>query len=89
MARAKAPPVVDLDKQAVEQMLGRAQVALIASDFELVKYLVEVVVYLIALVRTGRSTLARLRRIFGLPREPEDKQAAFRVSSRLRAPKGC
>lgn len=67
--RSKAPPVVELDKKAVEQLLERAQATLLASDFEFVKGLVDTVVYLVALVRAGRSTIARLRRLFGLPRD--------------------
>ena len=47
MARAKAPPVIELDKQAVEQMLVRAQAVLVASDFDIVKHLVDTILYLV------------------------------------------
>lgn len=66
MKRVKAPPVVDFDRKTVEQMLERAQAALVASDFDLVKGMVDTIMYLMALVRAGRTSLARLRRLFGL-----------------------
>jgi transposase len=66
MTRPKAPPVVDIDRKAVEEMLERAKAALDPSDFELIKGLVDGYAQLMALVLKRGTTIARLRRLFGL-----------------------
>ena len=66
MTRPKAPPVVDIDRKAVEEMLERAKALLDPSDFELIKGLVDGYAYLMALVLQRGTTIARLRRLFGL-----------------------
>lgn len=66
MTRPKAPPVVDIDRKAVEQMLERAKPLLDPSDFELIKGLVDGYAQMMALVRKRGTTIARLRRLFGL-----------------------
>jgi transposase len=66
MTRPKAPPVVDVDRGAVEQMLERAKVLLASNDFELLAGIVACYLYLMALVRNQRTTIARLRRFMGV-----------------------
>jgi hypothetical protein len=65
MTRPKAPPVVDIDRKAVDQMLERAKPLLDPSDFELIKGLVDSYAQMMALVRKRGTTIARLRRLFG------------------------
>jgi transposase len=65
MTRPKAPPVVDVDRKAVEQMLERAKAVLLSSDFEILAAIVVCYVYLVQLVRSQRTTIARLRRFVG------------------------
>jgi len=66
MARSKAPPVIDVDRKTVEQALERARAVLVASDFDLLMGIVTCYLYLTALVRSQRTTIARLRRFVGV-----------------------
>jgi hypothetical protein len=59
-------PIVDVDVKAIERMLDRAQALLFPEDFELIKGLVDTLVRVTKLVRQRGSTIARLRRLFGL-----------------------
>jgi hypothetical protein len=64
--RAVSPPIVDVDVQALERLLERAQALLLPEDFELLKGLVDTLVRVTKLVRERGSTIVRLRRLFGL-----------------------
>jgi transposase len=66
MTRPRAPPLVDVDRKAVEQMLERAKAVLVSSDFDILKGLVDSFALLTELVRKRGTTIARLRRLFGL-----------------------
>jgi hypothetical protein len=59
-------PIVDVDMKAIERVLERAQSLLLAEDFDLIKGLVDTLVRMTKLVRERGSTIARLRRLFGL-----------------------
>ena len=58
--------IVDVDPKAIERMLERAQPLLLPEDFELVKGLVDTLVRVTNLARERGSSIARLRRLFGL-----------------------
>ena len=60
------PPIIDVDAKAIERMLERARPLLSAEDFELIRGLVDTLMRVTRLVRERGSTIARLRRLFGL-----------------------
>jgi hypothetical protein len=66
MSRANKPPVVEVDAAAVQALMGRAKQKLSAEDYAMLQGLVETLLYLVELVRKGRATIARLRRLVGL-----------------------
>lgn len=70
MTRPKAPPIVEIDLAAVEQMLSRMKALLPPDDFECLKGLLDMLVATLLLVmkvvRQHGTTIARLRRLFGL-----------------------
>ena len=66
MTRPKAPPVVDVDREAVDQMLERVKAVILSSDYDLLKAIVLCYLYLTELVRNQRATIARLRRFVGV-----------------------
>jgi transposase len=59
-------PIVDVDLKAIERVLERAQPLLLPEDFGLIRGLVDTLVRVTKLVRERGSTIARLRRLFGL-----------------------
>ena len=61
-------PIVDVDLKAIEHVLDRAKPLLLPEDFDLIKGLVDTLVRVTKLVRQRGSTIARLRRLFGLSR---------------------
>ncbi len=77
------PPVVDVDRGAVEQALERAKAVLLPIDFDLLSGIVACYLYLVALVRNQRTTIARLRRFTGF--STSEKLAG--VADRGEAPK--
>jgi hypothetical protein len=62
----KSQPVVEIEMQAVERLLARARAGLAPEDVEVLERLVDTLVRLTALVRERGTTIARLRRLFGL-----------------------
>jgi hypothetical protein len=70
MTRPKAPPIVEIDLKAVEQLLSQMKALLPQDDFERLKGLVDTLVATLLLVtklvRERGTTIARLRRLFGL-----------------------
>ncbi len=59
-------PIIDVDMKAIEGMLERAQPLLLPEDFGLIKGVVDTLARVTKLVRARGSTIARLRRLFGL-----------------------
>jgi len=59
-------PIVDVDLKVIEGVLERAQPLLLAEDFDIIKGVVDTLVQVTKLVRKRGSTIARLRRLFGL-----------------------
>ena len=76
--------IVDVDPKAIERMLERAQPLLLPEDFELVKGLVDTLVRVTNLARERGSSIARLRRLFGL--SGSEKLKRRRGSLRARPP---
>src|SRR5260221_2796602 len=66
MRGAKPLPFVDLDIGVIDAMLERAACAMHAEDVALIKMIVGSLIQLTALVRERGTTIARLRRLFGL-----------------------
>lgn len=64
--RADKPAIVDVDIARIEQVLKRARAALSPEDHECLASLIETFVELSSLVRERGTTIARLRRLFGL-----------------------
>jgi hypothetical protein len=64
--RRTSPPILDIDRKDVEQMLARADAQMAPPDVALIKALVESLVQMLALVRERGTTIARLRRLFGV-----------------------
>ncbi|MCC6652489.1 MAG: transposase [Candidatus Eisenbacteria bacterium] len=64
--RVKSQRVVDVEKKAVEALLERCKALLSPEDFELLRGLVDTLARMEALVRERGSSMARLRRLFGL-----------------------
>ena len=64
--RRKSPPIIDIDIKDIEQMLVRAVAQMTPEDAALIKMLSDSLVQMLALVRERGTTLARLRRLFGL-----------------------
>ena len=61
----KLPPIVEIEITAVQGLVERAKRQLTPEDHELLKGLVETLLTLVELVRKGRTTIARLRRLVG------------------------
>jgi len=61
-----APEIVDVSMEALEGLLARAEACLCPEDYALLKGLVDNQVILARLVRERGTTIARLRRLFGL-----------------------
>jgi hypothetical protein len=61
-------PIVDVDLKAIEGVLERAQALLLPEDFDLIRGLVDTLVRVTKLLRKRGSTIAKLRRLFGLSR---------------------
>jgi transposase len=61
-------PIVDVDLKAIERVLERIQPLLPPEDFDLIRGLVDTLARVTKLVRERGSTIARLRRLFGLSR---------------------
>jgi len=64
--RRKSPPIVDIEIKDVEQMLARATAQMTPQDATLIKALFDSLVQMLALVRERGTSIARLRRLFGL-----------------------
>jgi transposase len=62
----QAPKIVDIQMAVIEGLLARTEVLLSAEDQVLVKGLIDSLVSLTKLVRERGTTIARLRRLFGL-----------------------
>jgi transposase len=59
-------PIVDVDPKVIERVLERARPLLLPEDFDLLRGLVDTLARVTKLVRQRGSTIARLRRLFGL-----------------------
>lgn len=59
------PRIVEIEMAAVQGLVERAKGLLPAEDYDLLKGLVETLLTLVDLVRKGRTTIARLRRLVG------------------------
>lgn len=66
MSRAKTPQIVEIELASVQGLMERAKGALPAEDYELLKGLVDSLLMLVEMVRKGRTTIARLRRLVGM-----------------------
>lgn len=64
--RTGKPAIIDVDLGAVEQVLERARATLSHEDHECLAGLVQTLLELSKLVRERGTTIARLRRLFGL-----------------------
>jgi transposase len=64
--RAPAPVIVDVDMTVVREVLERVQATLSAEDHACLQGLVQTFIELSKLVRERGTTIARLRRLFGL-----------------------
>ncbi len=62
----KQPQIVEIEMAAVEAMVERAKGLLAKEDHELLTGLVDTLLSLVGLVRKGRTTIARLRRLVGM-----------------------
>ena len=62
----KQPQIVEIKMAAVEAMVERAKGLLAKEDHDLLKGLVDTLLTLVGLVRKGRTTIARLRRLVGM-----------------------
>lgn len=71
--RPGKPAIIDVDLGAVEQVLARAQATLSREDHDCLAGLVQTLLDLSKLVRERGTTIARLRRLFGLV--PSEKTA--------------
>ena len=74
-------PIVDVDVKAIECVLERAQSLLPPEDFELLKGLVDTLMQMTKLVRERGSTIARLRRLFGLAGSDKTHDAVGRSAT--------
>lgn len=66
MSRPKPPSIVDIDWKDVEELLQQAEALLPSNLFELLRLLVDNFDKITKLVRKHGTTIARLRRLFGL-----------------------
>lgn len=79
MRRKKPQPrIVDIDMAAVDRLVARSKEALTEEDHETLKRLVDNQLTLQRLLRDDRTTIARLRRTFGLAQS--EKTAAVLAS---------
>ena len=62
----KQPQIVEIKMAAVEAMVERAKGLQAKEDHDLLKGLVDTLLTLVGLVRKGRTTIARLRRLVGM-----------------------
>lgn len=62
----KKPQIVEIEMAAVQGLVERAKRLLPPEDHELLQGLVETLLTLVDLVRKGRTTIARLRRLVGV-----------------------
>jgi transposase len=69
-------PIIDVDQEAIARVLERAQPLLHPGDFELLRGLVDTLVRVTKLLRERGSTIARLRRLFGLSRTEKTRDVA-------------
>ncbi len=65
-SRKPKPRIVDIDMAVVQRLVARAKELMTEQEYETLKLLVETLLMLLQLVREGRTTIARLRRLFGL-----------------------
>ena len=70
-ANAQNLPIVDVDRAAVERMLERLQPLILPEDFAMVRGLVDTLARMTALVRERGTSIARIRRLFGISRSSE------------------
>lgn len=66
MSRGRKPAIVEVDLAAIQSLMGRAKEKLPAEDYAMVEGLVATLLHVVELVRKGRATIARLRRLVGL-----------------------
>ncbi len=77
MARKRADPAIAaIQTEALEALLVRCAKRLPPEDHALLASLIAAFLHLTRLVRAGRATLSRLRRLFGL-RKSEKRRAVF------------
>jgi hypothetical protein len=62
----RKPQIVEVDVAAVQALMERAKQKLSAEDSAMLEGLVETLLCVVELVRKGRATIARLRRLIGL-----------------------
>lgn len=80
MRRKKTQPrIIDIDMAAVERVLARVKEVMTEEEHETLKLLVENQLMLQRLLREDRTTIARLRRLFGLAQS--EKTAAVVAST--------
>lgn len=60
------PRIVEIEMAALQAMVERAKGRLPPDDYELLEGLVQTLLTLVELVRKGRTTIARLRRLIGI-----------------------
>lgn len=61
----KQPQIVEIEIAAVQGLVERAKGLLAKEDHELLTGLVDTLLTLVGMVRKGRTTIARLRRLVG------------------------
>ncbi len=66
MGASQTPPIVDVERAVVEQVLERCRPQIAPADLEVLRGLLTTVILLVELVRKRSTTIGRLRRLFGL-----------------------
>ncbi|MGA7203426.1 MAG: hypothetical protein WBX27_02220, partial [Specibacter sp.] len=82
MTMRKKPQIVEIEMSAVRGLLERAKRLLPKEDHELLQGLVETLFTLVDLVRKGRTTLARLRRLVGMVSTEKTAEVLGRLAER-------
>ena len=84
----KTPPLVDVEMSEIEGLVERAQDRLGPEDAALLKGLVETLLSMMALVRRGRTTMARLRRLLGMTSNEKTENVRAGLPDTTQGPKG-
>ena len=64
--RVKSARIVEIEREAIERVLELCRAVLAGEDFEILRGLVDTLARMAALIRERGSSIARLRRLFGL-----------------------